>query len=512
MSKSVEYIAAIDQGTTSSRFIIFDKHGKEFSSAQKEFDQIMPQKNYVEHDPEEIWNSVVEVISEAMKKSKLTFKDIASVGITNQRETTVAFDASTGKSLSNAIVWMDMRTADLCETKKSTLSSEKLLEMKNKTGLPIVPYFSATKMAWLMENNDAVKGAAKNGTLRFCTVDSWLLYKLTNGAVFKTDVTNASRTLLMDLDTLDYSEELLQFWGLKREYLPEICPSASHFGTIDSNVLPELGSIVLSGILGDQQSALFGQACFDKGSVKNTYGTGCFMLMNTGTEKFLSKNGLLTTVAFQREGEKATYALEGSVAIGGAVVQWLRDNLGIIGSASESEKLANTVPDNGGVYFVPAFSGLFAPYWRSDARGAIVGLTRFANKAHIARAALEATAFQVNDVLQAMNDDVGDEFDILELKVDGGMAKNKLLLQMQSDISNQSIIVPEMLETTALGAAYCAALTCGVFKDFQDIRDSWREGLKVEVKLGKKEREVMLTNWKKAIKRTLDWEESGNNK
>lgn len=496
-------IAALDLGTTSIRFIVYSVKGEVLFSSQKEFTQIMPQKDYVEHDPEEIWNVTVEVITDVMTKNKI---EIDCLGITNQRETTIAFDCKTGKPLYNAIVWMDTRSEILCQAKKKQIGKKGEEAVRDKTGLPIVPYFSATKMKWLVSNVETVKKAAENDTLRFCTIDSWILYKLSAGKVFATDVTNASRTLLMDLTTLEYDVEMLKLWDINTQWLPKIRPSACLFHVINNHEeLNFLSGVKITGILGDQQSALFGQTCFHKGDIKNTYGTGCFLLMNTGTKPFMSKHGLLTTVAFQKDGEDATYALEGSVAIGGAVIQWLRDNLEIIKSASESEGLAKSVSNNGGVYFVPAFSGLYAPYWRTDARGVIVGLTRFATKAHLARAAIEATAFQVNDVVQAMHKDVDSSFKISKFKVDGGMVANKLLLQLQSDISQVQIVVPTILETTALGAAFCAALGNGIYKNLDDISRTWKQKSTYTPKIDISQRDEMLKNWNKAIERTFNW-------
>eukprot|EP00924_Labyrinthula_sp_SR-Ha-C_P013372 maker-scaffold_5-snap-gene-0.2-mRNA-1 protein AED:0.02 eAED:0.02 QI:37/1/1/1/1/1/2/71/508 len=498
----MEYIGSIDQGTTSTRFILFSKDGDQVASHQVEHKQIMPQKGYVEHDPLEIWNNTVICINETMKKSNIPKDSLKAIGITNQRETTICWSRKSGKPLYNAVVWMDMRSQNICDDIVSTLP-DGADSFKKITGLPISPYFAATKISWLLKNIPEIQNYSETSSDDICfgTIDSWLMFKLSGHSEFLTDVTNASRYLLMDLKSLTWDEKLLQFWNIKKEWLPTISPSAEVLFEVSS--VESVEGVPVSGIVGDQQAALLGQLCVEKNSLKNTYGTGCFLLYNTGEEIIYSKNGLLSTVVFMKD-NKPTYGLEGSVAIGGAVIQWLRDNLEIIKDAKESEALAKSVDDNGGIYFVPAFSGLYAPYWRSDARGAIVGMTRFVRKGHFARAALEAVAFQVNDLIDAMKKDVNVE-SLEEVKVDGGMVRNELLLQFQSDISQVKIVVPKVIETTAIGAAFAAGLGVGIYKDFEDLKGKWKFGKKVEPQMDEGKRVELCKGWKKAVKRTLSW-------
>ena len=496
-----EYVIAIDQGTTSTRSIVFNHSGEIISTGQLEHKQIMTQPGWVEHDPDEIWSNTREAVGQALTRANLTRHQIAAIGITNQRETTVVWDKRTGRPVYNAIVWQDTRTQAIVD---ELAKDGGVNRFKSKTGLPLAPYFSATKIVWILENVAGVREKAENGELLFGTTDSWLLWNLTggkDGGVHKTDVTNASRTLLMDLKTLDWDEELLKTFNIPREMLPEIQPSVSEFGTVESNNL--LREVKITGILGDQQAATFGQTAFEKGESKNTYGTGNFLIVNTGNEIVHSKNGLITTVCYQLENQKPVYALEGSIAVTGSLVQWLRDNLGIIKESAEVEELAKTVKDNGGAYLVPAFSGLFAPHWRPDARGVLVGLTRFVNKGHIARASLEATAFQTSEVLDAAKNDAGLSFN--ELRVDGGMVKNEILMQFQADILNMPVIRPKVIETTALGAAYAAGLQVGYWKNLDQLKAIWEEGGRWEPNMSADVREKLLSDWGKAIQRTLDW-------
>ena len=495
-----EFIVSIDQGTTSTRAIVFNHAGEIVSTGQMEHEQIMTNPGWVEHDPEEIWNNTREVVGQALSRANLTRHQIAAIGITNQRETTVVWDKFTGKPVYNAIVWQDTRTQPIIDR----LSQGNTDKHKEKTGLPLAPYFSASKIIWILENVDGARQKAENGELLFGTTDSWLLWNLTggiNGGVHKTDVTNASRTLLMNLRTLNWDEDLLTEFQIPASMLPEIQASVSDFGTVESNNL--LREVKVTGILGDQQAATFGQTAFDKGESKNTYGTGNFLIVNTGNEVVHSKNGLITTVCYQLENQQPVYALEGSIAVTGSLVQWLRDNLGIIKESSEVEELAKTVEDNGGAYLVPAFSGLFAPHWRSDARGVLVGLTRFINKGHIARASLEATAFQTAEVLEAARKDAGLSFS--DLRVDGGMVKNETLMQFQADILNIPVVRPKVIETTALGAAYAAGLQVGYWQNLDQLREIWEEGARWEPSMGEPTREKLLAEWDKAIQRTLDW-------
>jgi len=496
-----DYVLAIDQGTTSSRAIIFDKQGSIVSTGQLEHEQIFPKAGWVEHDPTEIWRNVREVIGQALSKADLTRHDIAAIGITNQRETAVVWDKNTGKPVYNAIVWQDTRTQSIVNRLAEDGGVERF---KPIVGLPLATYFSGTKIVWILENVEGAREKAEAGDLLFGTTDTWVLWNLTggtDGGVHVTDVTNASRTLFMDLETLEWRDDILEAFGVPRSMLPEIKSSSEVYGHAESSSL--LRETPIAGILGDQQAATFGQAAFDQGEAKNTYGTGNFLIFNTDTEIIHSKNGLLTTLGYKLGDQPAHYALEGSIAVTGSLIQWLRDNLGIISSAPEIEQLAKTVDDNGGAYFVPAFSGLFAPYWRADARGALVGLTRFVNKGHIARAALEATAYQTREVLDAVNADSG--VPLTELKVDGGMIANDLLMQFQADILGVPVVRPVVAETTALGAAYAAGLAVGVWENLDDLRGNWQEDRRWEPKLDEAERERLLRNWKKAVTKTFDW-------
>ena len=494
------YIVAIDQGTTSTRAIVFDHAGSVVSVGQLEHEQLLPKAGWVEHDPVEIWKNTREVIGQALSKADITRHDVAAVGITNQRETTVIWDKATGEPVYNAIVWQDTRTQAIV----NRLADGDVDRFRTQTGLPLSTYFAGTKIAWILENVDGVRERAEKGELLFGTTDTWVTWNLTggeDGGVHVTDVTNASRTLLMDLETLDWDDDLLAAFGIPRSLLPRIASSSEVYGTVESSSV--LREVPIAGILGDQQAATFGQAAFTTGGAKNTYGTGNFLIVNTGEEIVHSKNGLLTTVAYRLGDAPANYALEGSIAVTGSLVQWLRDNLGIIDHASEVEKLALSVDDNGGAYIVPAFSGLFAPYWRPDARGAIVGLTRFVNKAHLARAALESTAFQTREVLDAVNADTG--IPLTELKVDGGMIENGLLMQVQADILGVPVVRPVVAETTALGAAYAAGLAVGFWKDTDELATNWQEKQRWEPQIDDAAREELLKTWKKAVSKTLDW-------
>ena len=495
-----KYVLAIDQGTTSTRAMIFDHSGSVVSTGQLEHEQIFPKAGWVEHDAVEIWDNTREVIGQALSKASLTRHDIVAVGITNQRETTVVWDRATGKPVYNAIVWQDTRTQPIVER----LADGNVERYKATVGLPLATYFSGTKIVWILENVPGAREQADAGKLLFGTTDSWVLWNLTggiDGGVHATDVTNASRTLFMDLKTLTWDQSILDDFNVPISMLPEIRSSSEIYGIIsDSSLLRE---VPVAGILGDQQAATFGQAAFDAGESKNTYGTGNFLIFNTGEEIVHSKNGLLTTLGYKLGNNKPHYALEGSIAVTGSLIQWLRDNLGIINTAPEIEELAKTVEDNGGVYFVPAFSGLFAPYWRADARGALVGLTRYVNKGHIARAALEATAFQTREVLDAVNADSG--VNLTELKVDGGMVANDALMQFQADILNVPVVRPVVAETTALGAAYAAGLAVGFWANLNELRANWQEDKRWTPNLDEKERARTLRLWKKAITKTLDW-------
>lgn len=496
------YVLSIDQGTTSTRAIVFDHSGRVVSVGQLEHRQIFPQAGWVEHDPVEIWNNTREVIGTALAKADITRHDIAAVGITNQRETAVVWDRTTGQPVYNAIVWQDTRTQSIVDR----LADGDVNRYKERVGLPLATYFSGTKIVWIIDNVEGARERAEAGDLIFGTTDSWVLWNLTggvNGGVHATDVTNASRTLLMDLQTCQWDEQIAADFGIPMSMLPTIRSSSDAFGVISESSL--LREVPVTGILGDQQAATFGQVAFEAGESKNTYGTGNFLIVNTGEEIVRSSNGLLTTLAYRLEGEAPRYALEGSIAVTGSLVQWLRDNLGIISSAPEIEELASSVEDNGGVYFVPAFSGLFAPHWRPDARGAILGLTRFANKGHIARAALEATAFQTREVLDAVNADF--EVPLPELKVDGGMVVNERLMQFQADILGVPVVRPVVPETTALGAAYAAGLSVGFWSGLDDLRANWHEDKRWEPSMTDEERERLMRDWRKAISKTLDWVE-----
>jgi glycerol kinase len=496
-----EYVLAIDQGTTSTRAIIFDKKGSIVSTGQMEHEQIFPKAGWVEHDPKEIWNNTREVIGAALSKANLTRHEIAAVGITNQRETAVVWDRNTGEPVYNAIVWQDTRTQSIVDR----LAADGGVERFKKTvGLPLATYFSGTKIVWILENVEGARAKADAGDLMFGTTDTWVLWNLTggtDGGVHATDVTNASRTMFMDLETLSWDHSILKAFDVPASMLPEIRSSSEVYGHVHSSSL--LREVPVAGILGDQQAATFGQAAFDPGESKNTYGTGNFLIFNTGEEIVHSKNGLLTTLGYKLGDEKPHYALEGAIAVTGSLVQWVRDNLGIIKDAPEIEQLAKTVDDNGGAYFVPAFSGLFAPYWRSDARGALVGLTRYVNKGHIARAVLEATAFQTREVLDAVNADSG--VDLTELKVDGGMIANNTLMQFQADILGVPVVRPVVAETTALGAAYAAGLATGVWGSLDELRQNWQEDSRWTPNMDDSERERQMRNWKKAVTKTFDW-------
>lgn len=501
MTQEPRYVMAIDQGTTSSRAIIFDHGGHIISVGQLEHEQIFPKAGWVEHDPLEIWSNVRKAVAEAFAKAELNRHDIAAVGITNQRETAVVWDKTTGEPVYNAIVWQDTRTLAIC---KRLAGDEGPDKYKDRVGLGLTTYFSGPKVAWILENVEGAREKAEAGQLLFGNMDTWVLWNMTggvNGGVHKTDVTNASRTLLMNIDTLDWNPEICADMGIPMSMLPEICSSSEVYGNGRPNGL--LPHTPISGILGDQQAATFGQACFTTGMAKNTYGTGNFMLMNTGTEPVRSNNGLLTTVCYKIGDAKPVYALEGSIAVTGSLVQWIRDNLGLVKTAPEIEDLAKSVDDNGGAYFVPAFSGLFAPYWRDEARGALVGLTRYINKGHIARAVLEAAAYQTREVLEAMNADSG--VDLTELKVDGGMTANDTLMQFQADILGVPVIRPIVAETTALGAAYAAGIAVGFWEGEQDVIDNWAEGKRWEPQADRAEMDRTYRLWKKAVTRTFDW-------
>jgi glycerol kinase len=491
-----DLVGALDQGTTSTRFMIFDHAGRVVAVDQREHRQIFPQPGWVEHDPEEITERMWQVIAGALGKAGVTGADLAAVGITNQRETAVVWDRRSGRPMDNAIVWQDTRTDDLCRRLALGAGRDRF---RAQTGLPLATYFSGPKVRWMLDERSDLRARAGAGELAFGTMDSWVVWQLTRGEAHVTDVTNASRTLLMDLATLDWDDDLCEQIGVPRSMLPDIVPSV---GRIAEATGP-LAGVPIAGILGDQQAALFGQTCFAPGEAKNTYGTGCFMLLNTGTELVHSNNGLLTTVGYQIADQAPIYALEGSIAIAGALVQWLRDNLGIITESAEVEALARSVEDNGDVYFVPAFSGLFAPHWRSDARGVVVGLTRFATKGHIARAALEATAFQTREVLDAMNADSG--VDLTELRADGGMIANELLMQFQADILGVPVVRPEVSETTALGAAYAAGLATGVWGSLDELRANWGENERWTPAMADDDRVRLYTRWQRAVQRTLDW-------
>ena len=491
------YILSLDQGTTSSRAIIFDHSGSIVSLAQREFTQYYPSPGHVEHDPGEIWSTQVGVATEAMIKAGLAPKDIAAIGITNQRETTIVWDRRTGKPIHNAIVWQDRRTSAYCDELKDAGHSKMIQE---KTGLIIDAYFSATKIKWLLDNVAGARQRAEEGTLAFGTVDSWLVWNLTGGAVHVTDVTNASRTMLFNIHTLTWDRSLLELFEIPENMLPQVRSSSEVLGETAGNILAH--RIPIAGIAGDQQAALFGQMCTRPGMVKNTYGTGCFMLMNTGNQPVISKNNLITTVAWKIKDE-VSYALEGSIFIGGAVVQWLRDELGIIPSAPAVEDLCKQVEDNGGVYLVPAFAGLGAPHWNQHARGTMVGITRGTTAAHIGRAALESIAFQTMDVLKAMEADAGSQ--ILELRVDGGAVSNDLLMQIQADVLNTVVVRPEITEVTALGAAYLAGLATGLWSSKEELENQWKVNRSFEA--GNVNNEALIQGWQRAVKAAKAWAE-----
>jgi glycerol kinase len=493
-------ILALDQGTTSSRAIVFDHGGRIVKVAQKEFRQIFPKAGWVEHDPEEIWESQRAVAVEATKAAGTSAGDVAAIGITNQRETTLVWDRKSGKPVYNAIVWQDRRTAEFCDRLKAA-GHEQLVQQK--TGLVIDAYFSGSKVNWILDNVPGARARAQKGELAFGTVDTWLLWKLTGGAVHATDVSNASRTMLFNIHTGDWDDELLSILKVPREVLPRVRSSSEVYGEADAALVGR--SVPIAGIAGDQQAALFGQTCFSRGLAKNTYGTGCFMLMNVGEEAVPSKHKLLTTVAWRRGGAKTEYALEGSVFIGGAVVQWLRDGLGIIKSSADVERLAATVPDSGGVYLVPAFAGLGAPHWDQYARGTITGITRGTTSAHFARAALDSIALQVADVLDVMQKDSGVRIE--ELRVDGGAAANDLLMQFQADILGAPVVRPKVTETTALGAAYLAGLAVGYWKGTNDVKANWEIERRFEPKMAASDRDHRRSRWNEALDRARDWEE-----
>jgi glycerol kinase len=498
-----KYVAAIDQGTTSTRCMIFDHSGSPVGIDQLEHEQIYPKPGWVEHDPMEIWARTRAVIAGAMEKAGLSAADLAAVGVTNQRETTVVWDKNTGRPYYNAIVWQDTRTDRIVNEFAKEGGQDRF---RDKVGLPLATYFSGPKVKWILDNVDGVREAAERGDAIFGNIDTWVIWNLTGGS-HVTDITNASRTMLMDLKTLDWDEEILGIMGIPRQMLPRIVPSSdpNTWGTTRADG-PFGAMIPVSGDLGDQQAATVGQACFSPGEAKNTYGTGCFMILNTGTSLVPSKSGLLTTACYQFGKEAPVYALEGSIAITGALVQWLRDNLKLISSSSEVEALARTVEDNGGAYFVPAFSGLFAPYWRSDARGVIAGLTRYVNRGHIARAALEATAYQTREVLDAMNADSG--VALTALKVDGGMVYNELLMQFQADVLGVPVIRPKVAETTALGAAYAAGLAVGFWKNTDEMRENWGVDKEWQPNANSNASTELFAQWKKAVTRTFDWMEA----
>ncbi|MFD1716421.1 glycerol kinase GlpK [Georgenia deserti] len=495
------YVLAIDQGTTSTRAIVFDHAGQPVESGQIEHEQIFPKAGWVEHDPKEIWRNTREVVGLALTRANITYENLAAVGITNQRETTVVWDKNTGEPVYNAIVWQDTRTQKIVEELGGSEGADKY---KSRVGLPLATYFSGPKVKWILDNVDGARERAEAGDLLFGNTDAWLVWNMTggtDGGRHLTDVTNASRTMLMNVDSLTWNEDIAADMGIPMSMLPEICSSSEVYGEgRRGGMIP---GVPIAGILGDQQAATFGQACFEVGMAKNTYGTGNFMLINTGTEAVPSENGLLTTVAYKIGDNAPIYALEGSIAVTGSLVQWFRDNLGIITSAPEIEDLAKSVDDNGGAYFVPAFSGLFAPYWKADARGALVGLTRYVNKGHIARAVLEATAFQTREVNDAMAADSG--VDLTELKVDGGMVANETLMQFQADILGVPVVRPKVAETTALGAAYAAGIAVGYWSGEQDVIDNWAEDKRWEPQMDEAERERTYRLWKKAVTKTFDW-------
>jgi glycerol kinase len=497
-----KYAAAVDQGTTSTRFMIFTQKGEVVAVDQKEHEQIYPKPGWVEHDPLEIWQRTQDVVKDALATGRVSPGDLSGVGVTNQRETTVVWDRKTGRPVYNAIVWQDTRTDAICNQLARDGGQDRF---RAKTGLPLATYFSGPKIKWILDNVTGVRASAERGDAIFGNIDTWVIWWLTggpNGGVHVTDVSNASRTMLMNLDTLDWDAEILKVMGVPRAMLPQIRPSSEVYGTARG----ALSGVPVAGDLGDQQAALFGQTCFGVGEGKNTYGTGNFMLLNTGEKAVQSRHGLLTTVGYRIGAQKPVYALEGAIAITGALVQWLRDNLGMIAKSADVETLAKTVDDNGGIYFVPAFSGLFAPYWKSNARGVIVGLTRYVNKGHLARAALEATAFQTREVLDAMNKDSG--VTLTSLKVDGGMVHNDLLMQFQADILGVPVIRPKVAETTSLGAAYAAGLATELWSKVDDLRANWAKDKEWRPQMPTDMRDKLYRGWLKAVTRTFDWLET----
>ncbi len=496
----MKYLGAIDQGTTSTRFILFDTDGNIAASCQKEHRQFFPQPGWVEHDPYEIWDNTAELIIRTMRQAGATASDILGVGITNQRETVIPFNPRTGKLWYNAVVWQDLRGAALIESMKEKHSAQWLRE---KSGLVFSPYFSASKIAWLLDNVQGLREAAENGEAVFGTIDTWLTWNLTGGKCLVTDVSNASRYMLMDLKTLRWDKDLLEAFNIPEKALPEIVDSTGCIYGYTEDAGPFRGKVPVCGILGDQQAALFGQACFTAGFGKCTYGTGCFLLMNTGTRLCYSENGLVSTVAYKKKGQDVVYALEGSIAVAGSLVQWLRDNLKMVTTAQELDRFAEEVDDCGGVYIVPAFAGLFAPYWRSDARGVIAGLTGYSNRNHICRAALESTAFQAFDIFKAIERD--SRIKMTTLKVDGGLTNSRPLMKFQADILGIPVVRPAVIETTALGAAYAAGISVNVFKDLDELSSRWKEESRWEPAMGQEERRSKVSLWKKAVERTLNW-------
>jgi len=501
-----EYVGAVDQGTTSTRFIIFDRGGNIVGLDQKEHRQIFPKPGWVEHDPLEIWNNTGDVIRGALHRSGISGKDLAAIGITNQRETTVIWDRETGRPYANAVVWQCTRTGEICRELAGDGGQDRFRE---KTGLPIATYFSGPKIKWILDTVAGVREDARRGKALFGTMESWIIWWLTGGpdsGIHVTDVTNASRTMLMDLHSLEWDDDILTILDIPRRMMPAIIPSCNgNSRGVTSVDGPLVWSVPVCGALGDQQAALVGQACFERGEAKNTYGTGCFLLLNTGTTPVPSSHGLITTLAYQINDDKPVYCLEGSIAIAGALVQWVRDNLGLISTSSEIEALAGTVADSGGIYIVPAFSGLFAPYWRSDARGVIAGLTQYANKGHIARAVLDASAYQTRDMVEAMNKDSGVE--LSALKVDGGMVRNHILMQFVADILNVPVIRPVVSETTALGAAYAAGLAVGFWSNLDELKQNWSEDQRWSPVMGQENREERYRGWQKAVQKTFGWVE-----
>jgi glycerol kinase len=490
-------VAAIDQGTTSTRCLLFDHDARIVAMEQLEHRQYLPRPGWVEHDPAEIWSNTRTVLAGAVARAECRPGDVAAIGITNQRETTVVWDRTTGEPIAPAIVWQDTRTQSICD---DLAVDGGVGRYRERVGLPLATYFAGPKVRWLLEHVDGARARAEAGELLMGTIDSWLVWNL-SGGLHVTDATNASRTMLMDLDTLDWAPDIAADLGIPVAMLPQIRSSSEVYAQVRER--GPLAGVPIAGILGDQQAATFGQACLQRGEAKNTYGTGNFLLLNTGTERVLSQNGLLTTVCYALPGQPPVYALEGSIAVTGSLVQWLRDNLGLIESAPEVETLAASVEDNGGAYFVPAFSGLFAPHWRPDARGAIVGLTRYVSRGHLARAALEATAFQTREVIEAMNADAA--VDLRSLKVDGGMVGNELLMQFQADLLDVPVVRPVVTETTALGAAYAAGLAVGFWSSTEEIRANWAADREWRPAMGAAQREELYARWKKAVTRTLDW-------